>query len=107
MDKSRVSCNSEDNSEKLDIACCGLISKRPIDYFLQVTAIFIVIIACVINLSTGTGIAELWASLLGAAFGYLLPNPKIRKLKRKNQIIEEAAEALHDVATFLPELAVQ
>ena len=72
------------------------------------SAIFIVILASVINLSLGTGISELWSSLLAGGLGYILPNPKLTKAKppNNNQIFQEAAEALHDVATFLPESAV-
>jgi len=69
-----------------------------IAFICQVIAIFIVIIACVVNLSIGLDKAELWSSLLSGALGYLLPSPKIR---RKNESF------LHDtplqlVSSLLP-----
>ena len=45
----------------------------------QVTAIFVVIIACVVNLSIGSDKSVLWSSLLSGSLGYLLPAPKIKK----------------------------
>lgn len=45
----------------------------------QVLAVYIVIIASIINLSTSTERKELWTSLLSACIGYLLPAPKIKQ----------------------------
>ena len=80
---SNHSSYSSSSSEKLNTICCGKISKHPVAYFCQVIAIFIVIIACVLNLSLNNGNKpELWASLLSGCLGYLLPAPKI---KRRNE----------------------
>ena len=53
--------------------------SKVIIYACQIIAIFIVIVACVVNLSLGNDKAELWSSLLSGSLGYLLPAPKLRK----------------------------
>jgi hypothetical protein len=53
--------------------------NREIIYFCQVIAIYLIIIACVINLSLGSDKDSLWSSLLSGSLGYLLPSPKIRR----------------------------
>jgi len=82
---------------------------KVIAYFSQVVAIFIVIIACIVNLSLGNNKSELWSSLLGGALGYLLPNPKLGKndtllpntaIQQFEEILpEKHNDALHDEAT--------
>ena len=47
-------------------------------YVCQVTAIFIIIVACIVNLSLNSDKEALWSSLLGSAIGYLLPAPKLK-----------------------------
>src|SRR5215469_9046806 len=72
MDRSSITSSSmRVRSRSIEIA-----------FICQVIAIFIVIIACVVNLSIGLDKAELWSSLLSGTLGYLLPSPKIR---RKNE----------------------
>jgi len=56
----------------------------------QVSAILIVILACVVNLSLGKDNTELWASLLSGSLGYLLPSPRIRK--RYDALLPHATE---------------
>ena len=58
---------------------CGRLPKEEVIYFSQIVAIYIIIVACVVNLSLGGGNASLWSSLLSGSVGYLLPSPKIRK----------------------------
>ena len=41
--------------------------------------IFIIIIACIVNLSFSQDDEALWSMLLGSAISYLLPAPKIGK----------------------------
>lgn len=60
---------------------CGKLPKKELIYFFQIIAIYIIIIACIVNLSVGTDKDSLWASLLSGSLGYLLPNPKIQKKK--------------------------
>ena len=55
------------------------IPKEEIVFFTQVILIYIVCVACIINLSIGNGNSNLWTSLLSGSLGYLLPAPKLRK----------------------------
>lgn len=57
------------------------IPKLEVVYFSQVTALYILIISCLINLSFRNDKNELWCSLLSASIGYLLPNPSIKRDK--------------------------
>ena len=65
-------------------ACSSIDAKRRsklrlATYICQVTAIFIIIIACIVNLSFSQDNEALWSTLLSSAIGYLLPAPKIGK----------------------------
>ena len=55
------------------------IPKEEITFFAQVVLIYIVCIACIINLSIGNGNSNLWTSLLSGSLGYILPSPKLSK----------------------------
>lgn len=47
-------------------------------YICQISILFVVIIASIVNLSLGrTEMKDLWISLLSSAVGILLPQPKI------------------------------
>lgn len=72
-------------------SACGKLPKREIIYFCQVVAIYIIIIACIVNLSLGTDKDSLWASMLSGCIGYLLPSPKIRKHKNE-PLLHDSAE---------------
>ena len=65
----------------------------------QVTAIFLVLITCVVNLSLGTDKAELWSSLLAGALGYLLPSPRFKKQKN-GSLLPDASQ--QQFAQLLP-----
>ena len=60
-------------------------------YLSQLAAIFVVICTCLINLSLGIEKTELWASLLSACIGYLLPTPKFRN-KNGRQLLPNASK---------------
>ena len=57
----------------------GKFPKQEVIYLSQVALIYIVVIACVINLSIWGVNQSLWASLLSGCIGYILPSPKLRK----------------------------
>jgi hypothetical protein len=69
-----------------------------ISYTCQVAAIFVVILACVVNLSLGDDKAALWSSLLSGSLGYLLPAPKLRKYDAflPNTTIQQLDEVLSE-----------
>jgi len=58
-------------------------------YVCQIVIIFIVVIAAIVNISLSDQNLELWISLLGSAFGYILPSPRLRKIKPK---VEDPSE---------------
>lgn len=58
---------------------CGKLPKQEIVYFCQVFAIYMIIIACITNLTLGSDKDTLWSSLLSASVGFLLPSPKLPK----------------------------
>ena len=74
-----------ESSVELWNTTCGKFPKAEIVYFCQVVVIIGVVVACIVNLSIGTNEKDsLWSSLLSASVGYLLPNPKLPKKKKKD-----------------------
>ena len=63
---------------------CGRHKKDQVIYFCQIFVIYTVIVACLVNLSVGSSLNTLWASILSGSVGYILPAPKIRRTKSKN-----------------------
>lgn len=60
------------------------IPKNEIIYFTQISIIAIVIAACIVNLSITSNCDQtLWASLLGACIGYVIPAPVLERKDRK------------------------
>jgi hypothetical protein len=57
----------------------GKFPKQEVIYLSQVILIYIVVIACIINLSLWDANQSLWVSLLSGCIGYILPSPKLRK----------------------------
>jgi hypothetical protein len=55
--------------------------KECIIYFSQLSVILVVIIFSGVNLSFRTSNSELWASLLSACLGYIMPSPSMEKKK--------------------------
>jgi hypothetical protein len=89
MDRPSISQSSA--SEERWGTACGKLPKREIIYFCQVVAIYIIIIACIVNLSLGSDKDSLWASMLSGCIGYLLPSPKIQKNKN-DALLHDPAE---------------
>lgn len=56
------------------------VPKSEIVFFTQALIIFIVIIACIYNLTKGEHENDsLWTTLLASCLGYMLPSPTISK----------------------------
>ena len=77
-------------------------NARSVMYVCQVVAIFITVIACLINLSINSDKSVFWSSLLSGSLGYLLPAPKLKRLKNESllsdtpkQLIPEILSAEH------------
>ncbi len=55
-------------------------------FYAQAALIYIIAVACIINLSIGTDHSHVWVSLLSASLGFILPAPKVRGA-RKNTLV--------------------
>ncbi len=67
----------------------SLIHKKLVSreaFFAQAILIYIISVACVVNLSLGTGPSHVWVALLSGCLGYILPEPKIRREKVRSVI---------------------
>ena len=53
--------------------------KSEIVFFVQVVLIYIVVITSIVNLTLNKDEGKLWTALLSSSFGYLLPNPSLKK----------------------------
>ena len=51
-------------------------------FYAQIMLVYIISIACIVNLSIGREPSNVWIALLSACLTYLLPAPKIRSEKR-------------------------
>ena len=54
------------------------IPKSEVVFFSQIIILYVVIIACIVNLSISHPLSELWVGLLSSSIGFLLPNPTIK-----------------------------
>ena len=73
---------------------CSKVTQRQIIYYCQVVAIYIIVVACVVNLSLGGGQDTVWASMLSASIGYLLPAPKFKKSKNDSFLPDATQQQL-------------
>ncbi len=55
-------------------------------FYAQAILIYIIAIACIVNLSIGTEHSHVWVSLLSRSLGFILPTPKVRSQK-KNTLV--------------------
>lgn len=62
-------------------------------FWSQVIIIYIVVVTCIINLSIDNGNSNLWTALLSSSLGYLLPNPKLKKLSGSDAVDGRTAES--------------
>jgi len=46
----------------------------------QIVALFLIVIVSLLNLSLSDRDKVLWSTLVGAGFGYLLPNPRFKRV---------------------------
>ena len=88
MNVERELSHSSEGGERWSSAR-GKLPKEEVIYFCQVILIYIVVIACLINLSFGAGLESIWWSLLSGSVGYLLPSPQIGKKVHTPQILNK------------------
>ena len=59
--------------------CSRDVPSSEIVFAAQVIVVYLVVGACIINLSLGNEPHDLWVSLLCSSIGYLLPTPSLPK----------------------------
>ena len=59
------------------------VPKSEIVFVTQTLILYIVIIVCLVNLSVGKEPSNLWTALLSSSLGYMLPNPTLKKDKKR------------------------
>ena len=64
---------------------CSTPTSNEIMYLSQIVMIFIVMITSLYNLTNSVGDSSLWTALLTSCLGYILPNPKIKSVKSRNE----------------------
>jgi len=67
--------------------CGDRVPKQEVVFICQLIATFCIVIVALVNLSIGHPNRELWATLVGACFGYLVLSPNIRRTRRQNESI--------------------
>lgn len=93
---------TSERSAQWPTVCGRDLPKDEVIYGCQVVLIYIVVIACLVNLSIGGDLLTLWSSLLSGSLGYLLPAPNLVHKKEAGL----ASAAAKDV-TFLPDTPEQ
>ena len=76
---------------------CSKATQKQIIYYCQVIAIYIIVVACIVNLSLGGGQDTVWASMLRASIGYLLPAPKFKKNKNDSFLPDVTQQQLTEI----------
>jgi hypothetical protein len=84
-------------SQKSGEEKCSTPSQKQVIYYCQVIAIYIIVVACLINLSIGSDKDTVWASMLSACIGYLLPSPKFKQQKNDALLPDTAKQQLSPI----------
>ena len=63
--------------------CYKKIAQNKITFTFQIIAIYVIILAAIINLSLQQKDKEIWLVLLSSCIGYVLPNPGLKFKSRK------------------------
>jgi hypothetical protein len=61
--------------------------RREVLFIAQIGIIFIIVLACILNLSLfpHDDFSSVWIALLSSSLGYLLPNPNPESIKSRQQ----------------------
>jgi len=76
--------------------CGDKIPQREVVFICQLIASFIIVIVALLNLSLSDRDKALWSTLVGAGFGYLVPNPTLHSRRRQKR--QPNDESLYDHA---------
>ena len=72
--------------------CSKKIAQNKITFTFQIIAIYVIILAAIINLSLQQKDKELWLVLLSSCIGYVLPNPGLKFKSRKGYSSDSGKE---------------
>jgi hypothetical protein len=55
-------------------------------FVVQISIVFILVVVCLINLTLEIGNKLMWTFILSSSIGYLLPNPRLRKMSIREEV---------------------
>ena len=70
--------------------------KQEVVFVSQIIASFIIVIVALLNLSLNDRNKELWSALVGAGFGYLVPNPTFQRRRRRHRQDQQQLPPSHE-----------
>lgn len=88
--RSAASVNTGIRSVSDSEGCLNRVPKNRLTFFAQIIVVYGIISVSVYHLSVQSPNQELWLVLLSSAFGYILPSPGLKYLKRA-KVSEESA----------------
>jgi len=72
------------------------VPKQEVVFVSQIIASFIIVIVALLNLSLNDRNKELWSALVGARFGYLVPNPTFQRRRRRHRQEQQQLPPSHE-----------
>jgi len=80
--------------------CGDKVPKQEVVFICQIIASFTIVIVALLNLSLSDCDKALWSTLVGAGFGYLVPNPTLRHRRHRRRQQQQSLddESLYDDA---------
>ena len=84
----RTAVEGHSNSSRIWTICGRDVPRGEVVFFSQTIVLYIVIIACLVNLSLGNGDQSLFICLISSCLGYILPNPTLstKQLEPKTEL---------------------
>jgi len=80
--------------------CGDKVPKQEVVFICQIIASFTILILAVLNLSLSDRDKVLWSTLVGAGFGYLVPNPTLRRHSHRQQQQQQQQSSLGDESLY-------
>jgi len=80
--------------------CGDSVPKQEVVFICQLITTFSIVVVALINLSLDRPNRELWSTLVGAGFGYLVPCPTIHRRSRRRRGDNESLHANASVKQF-------
>ena len=72
-------------------------TSKEIIFIFQLIIIFIVVLACILNLTFNESGTNLWTVLLSSSIGYILPNPRLNNSRQfsSQRVINQRADNIN------------